>query len=508
MAKSISNADLLRALERQRRDARVQAEHWLDTTADLEDALARYVSMFIDAPVGYITIDEQGALLQMNNAARTILQADPAKPPKRLLSLIDPLDTKRFILHLLSCGRRGEASTDLRLDQSGRTVRVVSRRAAPPKSGTIYYTIVIDVTEELRTDRALRESEARYREIVETANEGICIVDATNQIVFANHRLGSMLGMPAEGLVGRTAYDLFPEEDIAEARRVFAERDVGKEGQSLQRLRRADGTLLVTAVSTTIRRDDRGNFLGLLRMYTDATARHELAAARDGLVRELVAAQERERQRIARELHDQLGQHVVGLSLGLARLDTQLSDPDARELTGLLRRATDLLGKDLHTLALELRPSALDHLGLSAAVSAYAEEVAQRSGLDVDFHGDGVDDMALDAAVQTGVYRIAQEALTNVVKHARARRVSVLIERHADALQFIVEDDGRGFEPDKLYRSDGAKLGLTGMRERAAIIGGSVTIESAPRQGTTVYVRIPLTSRSNDDEQKTSAAAG
>jgi signal transduction histidine kinase len=314
--------------------------------------------------------------------------------------------------------------------------------------------------------------------------------------------------MPAEALVGRLAYELLPADDVADAQRAFQLRDIGEGGQSIQRLRRADGSSLVTAVSTTIRRDERGDFIGLLRTYTDATARQELAEAREQLVRELVAAQERERHRIARELHDQLGQHVVGLSLGLARLDAQATDPEMRDVVRLLRGAADLLGKDLHTLALELRPSALDHLGLHAAVSAYIEEVAQRSGLDIDFHSDGIEDADLDGTVRTGLYRIVQEALTNVVKHASAQHVSVLMERHTEALQLIVEDDGCGFEPDKLYRADRARLGLAGMRERAAIIGGSVTIESALRQGTTVYVRVPLTPRSNEHEQKTSIATG
>src|SRR4029450_13886947 len=120
-----------------------------------------------------------------------------------------------------------------------------------------------------------------------------------------------------------------------------------------------------------------------------------------------------------------------------------------------------------------------------------AEELASRAGLDVDVHADASCD-ALDDAVQTGLYRVAQEALTNVIKHSGAQHVSVVLERRDDTLQLIVEDDGCGFDPLKLDSHRMSKLGLAGMRERGAILGGAVAIESTPGKGTTVFIRVPL----------------
>jgi signal transduction histidine kinase len=234
--------------------------------------------------------------------------------------------------------------------------------------------------------------------------------------------------------------------------------------------------------------------------------RVNLAKSREQAVRSIISAQEQERQRIARELHDQMGQHIVALSLGLARLaDITHHVPDALPLIEQLRLVTDLLGRDVHMLALELRPSALDHLGLGVALSSYAEEVSARSGLDIDVHCDTIGAFDLSGAVQTGLYRIAQEALTNVVKHARARRVSVILERRDGDVQLIVEDDGVGFR--ELNR-DADKLGLAGMQERAALLSGTVTIESSPGHGTTVYARFPRSeSEAQGDEQKTPTVA-
>jgi signal transduction histidine kinase len=255
--------------------------------------------------------------------------------------------------------------------------------------------------------------------------------------------------------------------------------------------------------------DEAGEFAGMIRMFSDASERRQLAEAREALMRQLVAAQEAERQRIARELHDQMGQHIVALSLGIARLSRMVHEVEgAKPVLDQLERAADHLGRDVHTLALELRPSALDHLGLSFALTSYAEDVAARTNLEIDVHCHDVGGLGVSGAVQTGLYRIAQEALTNVVKHAHATRASVILEAARDALLLIVEDDGIGLDPDR-SSSTVVSLGLSGMRERAALLGGTFSIESPAGRGTTVYVRIPLETPPSQeaDEQTTPTVA-
>jgi PAS domain S-box-containing protein len=514
MAVARSAKQLQRALDVQRRSGRQQAEEWLDARSALEATLGRYVRLFDEAPVGYLTLDDKGRITDINRAATEMIGvARDRLRGKPFLACVARGQAKIFADHLRRCalgfsstelelGRRGHATIPVRLDS-----RCDATRLAHEPS---YYTVITDIREQRQREAALRASEKRHREIVETASEGICIVNEHHEIVFANRRLGWLVGRPPEALVGRSALELFADTDVERAARAFEGRDVGVNGQSEQLLKRVDGTTIRTSVSTTVMRDDHGCFTGMLRMYTDTTARHELAESRQVIVRQLIAAQELERHRIARELHDQLGQHIVGLSLGLARLATLTADnDDAQQLLRLLQQSADLMGKDVHTLALELRPSTLDHLGLATALRGYVEEVAERTGLEADVHCDALTGIELDLAIQTGLYRVAQEAITNVVKHARARHVSVVLERRGDDLQLIVEDDGRGFEPSKLEMTGASKLGLAGMRERAAIMGGTLTIESSPRKGSSVFIRIPLPlPRRNEHEQKTPPTSG
>lgn len=507
-----SRVSLERALALQREESRRHAELWLDLTATLETSLARYVSIFEEAPVAYLVLDASGIILQINAAGTALLGASRDRlTDKPLLLFVERADRNALVGHLRESAR-GRGVTELRLGRDAHdatAVQLTSQRAwlPPPAGGIVFHTIITDISDRRRSEEALRSSEKQHRQIVETANEGICIVDDHNHIVFANRRFANMVGTTAEDLVGRSAFDLIADEDRAASERRFNGRDLAALGQSDERLRRVDGSTVWTSLSTTMLRDADGRFTGLLHMYTDATARHELVTSREMAVRAIIGAQEQERQRIARELHDQLGQHIVALSLGLARLAQATSDnPVLTPLIDQLRGVADLLGRDVHTLALELRPTALDQLGLSVALSSYADDVAARSGLDIDVHCDGPDRFDLSTASRTGIYRIAQEALTNVVKHARARHVSVILERRDNMLQLIVEDDGVGFNQ---LGGEGEKLGLSGMQERASLLGGSVTIESSPGRGTTVYARIPLSATEvHEDGETTPTAPG
>jgi signal transduction histidine kinase len=162
-----------------------------------------------------------------------------------------------------------------------------------------------------------------------------------------------------------------------------------------------------------------------------------------------------------------------------------------------LQKLEELTGKlveEVHHLAWELRPAALDDLGLQAALHNYAEKWSERSGVAVDFHGGGLERQRLPPEVETTIYRIVQEALTNVLKHAAARRVSVIVERRREHVLVIVEDDGRGFDVEAVAYAPAAArgLGLLGMRERIALVGGALDFDSAPGDGATVRARIPV----------------
>ena len=212
--------------------------------------------------------------------------------------------------------------------------------------------------------------------------------------------------------------------------------------------------------------------------------------ARVRLLRRLVIAQEEERRRIARDLHDHLGQQLTSLRLkiGTVRNDT----PALPHVQSTLEQAESLLAQidqDIDFLSWELRPAALDDLGLKAVLENYVREWSRHANVPARFHVGGVSDERVAPELEATLYRIAQEALNNVAKHASARSVSVVLERRDQTLSLVVEDDGTGFEPAP---ASDTMIGLLGMRERAAVVGGTLEIEPTAGGGTTVLVRVPL----------------
>jgi two-component system CheB/CheR fusion protein len=214
--------------------------------------------------------------------------------------------------------------------------------------------------------------------------------------------------------------------------------------------------------------------------------------ARQELQARLVNAQEEERGRISRELHDEVGQQITALMLAMKSLEAEMPPDRSLEKWRELRATAEQVGREIHQLASELRPVALDALGLSRALSGYLDTWADRSGIAVDFLSSAIDEPRLPRMVETTLYRIVQEAMNNIYKHAGARSVSVSIERRADVVLGIVEDDGAGFDPDSVQSGEPQHLGIAGMSERATSVGGALTIESRVGGGTTVRVKLPV----------------
>jgi signal transduction histidine kinase len=213
-------------------------------------------------------------------------------------------------------------------------------------------------------------------------------------------------------------------------------------------------------------------------------------AARGELIERLLTAQEEERRRIARELHDEAGQALTALILNLEMAGREASEADAARLRRLKGIAEQTLG-ELRRLIYDLRPTVLDDLGLGAAVRWYVREVVEPSGLAVTLDLQGTE-RRLPPAVETALFRILQEAVNNVLKHAAATRARIALDVGTDAVRLTVRDDGRGFEVGRPPARPGGGLGLLGMRERAELLGGQMRLRSAPGQGTTIEVVLPL----------------
>ena len=205
-------------------------------------------------------------------------------------------------------------------------------------------------------------------------------------------------------------------------------------------------------------------------------------------VRRAVEAQELERARLARELHDETGQALTSILLGLKPLEQAAESAEAREAVASVRELVVSTLQDVRRLAVELRPTALDDFGLVPAVERLADTFREQSGLDVDLEAQ-LGEERLPSEAETTLYRVIQEALTNIVKHAAASRVSILLQRKRGAVVAVVEDDGAGFDPAST-RDDA--LGLAGMRERVALAGGRLQVESSSGAGTTLVAEVPV----------------
>ena len=227
-------------------------------------------------------------------------------------------------------------------------------------------------------------------------------------------------------------------------------------------------------------------------LWSEVSERRQSETSRMRILTQLVTAQEAERSRVARELHDQLGQQLTALRLKLESLKSgagkrEQLEADVNQLLDL----TSQLDSDVDFLAWQLRPVALDDLGLADALRVYVRQWSDHVNIATEFHTVGLEKERPSPEVENNLYRIAQEALNNVAKHSRASRVDVLLERRDSHAVLIIEDNGQGFSlGDQI---DASAIGLMGIRERASLLGGSMELETAPEKGTTLIVRIPLT---------------
>ena len=210
--------------------------------------------------------------------------------------------------------------------------------------------------------------------------------------------------------------------------------------------------------------------------------------ARDAL-RRVVTAQELERRRLARELHDETGQALTSILLGLRGLEDVKDEATLKTAVAEVRELVRSTLQDVRRLAVELRPTALDDFGLVAALERLTDNFAEQTGMAVEFVSNLPGDGRFPPEVETALYRLVQESLTNIVKHARATSVSIVLTQKPGFVSVIVEDDGVGFEPG---RQTGDGIGLLGMRERVGLFGGRVVVESRPGAGTTIVAEVPL----------------
>ncbi len=454
-----------------------------------------------------ILISQDGILLFVNPAAGRLCGRDrPDELVGRCLSDIFHADghaTRQSRLEQVSSGQAVAPFEEqlVGLDGAVTDVEVALARLDDSDASLSTPAIVLtmrEISERKRADATLRESEERLTLAFAGAQEGVWDWNLVTGDVVYSSRWKQMLGYADHEIEPHvSAWErLLHPDDMARAQEV--NESVARGAQAYEgefRLLHKDGHYVqVLSRGYPVRREPGGPVVRIVGTHFDLTERRqaEVERARTELLSRLVFAQEDERRRIAREMHDQFGEQLTALGRGIGALkDACGGSPGLSGLVEAIEATARQIDRDVDQLVWELRPTALDDLGLRAALANYLQDWSRRVNIPAELHSSGLLDDRLTSEAETTLYRVAQEALTNVAKHSRATRVGVILERHADSVLLIVEDDGVGFEAGA-ERASGHGFGLLGMQERAALVGATVEIESTSGKGTTVFLRMAV----------------
>lgn len=443
-------------------------------------------------------------------------------------ALVHPDDAPASVEHWHRALAAGEMfDTEYRLRRADATYRWHLGRNVPLRDEyghvTGWFGSATDIEDLKQAEASVRESEERFRLLVEGARDyAMFLLNPNNCITFWSVGAERLFGYTEDEAVGQSGGIIFTPED-REQGAVEHELQVALvEGRAEDRrwhVRKDGSRLFVDGVQLRLD-DEHGQLRGFVKVGRDVTALreaeealqrahdalevrvvertaelHQLSRERQNLLERLLTAQEDERQRVARELHDSLGQFLSALTIRLTTVGNTSSIPatvqrDLESLRALARQ----IDAELDRLTMELRPPSLDDVGLLDALASYTQEWSTTSGIEVDILPLNMEQTRLPPHVETTVYRIVQEALTNVLKHAEASQVSLIVERRDEVLRVIIEDNGQGFETEALSGegTGGHQVGLSSMRERARLIGGSLSVDSEPGSGTTMYLEVPL----------------
>jgi PAS domain S-box-containing protein len=360
-----------------------------------------------------------------------------------------------------------------------------------------------EIAERKRAEEALRKREQEIRVIAENVPALVSYVDADGRYRFVNKRYEEWFGVPRTEIIGKHYREVLGEDTYDQIKDRVEATLSGQRTRYEEALPYArGGTRWVTAdyVPDT---GDQGEVKGFFALVTDITERvqaeEEVAKYQRDLQRlsaQLINTQEEERKRISQELHDEMGQALTAMSINLAAIEKELSPERSPTISERLAETSSLADRTLEQvreLSLDLRPSMLDDLGLVPTLRWYVNRYAKRLDIEVEFEVMGLEER-LSAEMETVLYRAVQEALTNVARHAQASRVRIQLERKESTVAAFIEDNGQGFDREEVAGREASArgVGLLGMRERVASLGGRLHIQSRPGQGTRLSLEIPV----------------
>ncbi len=457
---------------------------------------------FDQAAVGIAHVGIDGRWLRVNDRLCAIV----GYPREELLQLTfqdvtHPDDLEMDLRHVreVLSGRVPTYSVEKRYVRKDRslvwinlTVSLLRTAAGEPR---FFIAVVEDITERKRVSEALRASEARIAAGAGLAGLAFYEVDLAGRAAYVDDRLRDICGVPPECEPELRVLDFWMEHLHPDDRRRVLDLREAMHGGRIDRLsieyrfmHPSAGERWIHHAAGAAERDPAGRATRTFGVLRDVTDRKRAESELHGLSQRLIRAQEEERALLARELHDDVTQRLAVLAIDAGRAELAAHGGAHAEVMRTLRERLVRLSEDIHALAYQLHPSVLEELGLGEALKAECERQGRRSGLDISA-GVVVPRPAVSRDVALCLYRVAQEALNNVVRHAHARSASVVLRQADGGLFLAIRDDGLGFDPEGPRRT--RSLGLASMRERLQFVNGTLDIESAPGSGTAVIAWVP-----------------
>ena len=455
---------------------------------------------------GIVTIDEAQRIVMINPAAQRIFGCSAEDALGSELGRFIPerfraahaVRVRRFAESGVAERMMGERAPVTGLRANGEEFPLAVTITRTQESGAfgsrpLLTALLCDLSVEHELQQRLDAVRRRYEAVFELSPNAIWIASG-ERIVFANRACVALFGAPsAASLVGRSMFTLFGREsrDALQAAVAAALEAGGPVAPVQERIERFDGEVRDVEIALAALPDHGETTLQMVlsdvsTLRREAREAQQASQALRGLSERLVEAREDERRRIARELHDELGQRLTALKLELASLKAGSRTPAAR--VGAMLEMLDDTVASVRRISADLRPLMLDDLGLNAAIEWLARDVARRTGIEVAVQLED-SDPKLDDRATIALYRMVQEALTNVARHARATEVQVAVREREGFLTLTVHDNGSGFA-EPAARKQGS-FGLMGMRERALMLGGEMQIDNPPEGGARITVRLP-----------------
>ena len=460
---------------------------------EAEQSLLRHSAIVESSDDGISSVTLDGVIVTWNAGAQRMFGYTENEMVGNPASIIVPpelRDQQKMILETLRAGGRIEQFETVRVSKTGLRIDV-SLSISPIKDSTGkivgFAGIARDITQRKRAEEALLSSEQRYRLLFERNLAGVGIGSLDGRVLDCNDGWARILGYESRGeLLGRHASEFYFNPDDRQPL-VDELRDKQRVLSRELKLKRKDGSpVWVLFNAAALNAEHNAPILQTTMFDISEWKRSEQALA--DMTRKLIEAQEQERARIGRELHDDINQRLGMLSLELEQLQENPSEiqPRVKEL----RRQMVELSNDVQALSHDLHSSKLEYLGVVAGMKSWCREFAERHKMEIDFRSDVPGAVPLQVGLP--LFRVIQEALHNIIKHSGVKRVEVELREHAREIHLIISDSGNGFDVEAALRGKG--LGLTSMRERVRLMSGTISIESKPMGGTIIHVRVPLES--------------